>query len=171
MPKATPTHDEKADASCARKLDATDVQLLKLLQRNGRATNQWLAGQVHLSPTPCLERVRRLEREGIIEGYRAVIKPGQVGFPMLVFAFVVFDRTADGVYERFRAGVAEIEEIVECHMITGDVDYVMKILVPDISAFRTLLEQKILKLPGVKITHSHVAMEQVKADVAVPIKL
>lgn len=154
-----------------RKLDAIDVQLLKLLQKKGRATNQWLAEQVHLSATPCLERVRRLERDGYIQGYRAVVQADQVGFPMLIFAFIHFDRSTDGAYNKFRSGIAKIDEIVECHMITGDVDFIMKIRVPHIAAFRQLLEDKILKLPGVRITHSYVAMDEVKEGHSVPISI
>src|SRR5690554_4551895 len=118
-----------------RELDAIDRKILALLQENGRATNQWLSKQVDLSPTPCLERVRRLESEGFIQGYRAVVQPDMVGYPMLIFALISFDRAIDGVYEKFREGISQINEIVECHMITGDVDFVMKIRVEDISAF------------------------------------
>lgn len=152
-----------------RELDAIDRKILALLQENGRATNQWLSKQVDLSPTPCLERVRRLESEGFIHGYRAVVQPDMVGYPMLIFALISFDRAIDGVYEKFREGISQIKEIVECHMITGDVDFVMKIRVEDIGAFRHLLEDKILKLPGVRITHSYVVMHEAKAGGIVPI--
>jgi len=155
--------------SSRRDLDAIDRRILRLLQGNARATNQWLAAQVELSPTPCLERVRRLEREGYIREYQAILDPARVGYPMLIFAFVLFDRAVDGVYEKFRAAIAEIGEIVECHMITGDVDFLMKIRVADIGAFRVLLEERILKLPGVRITHSYVTMEEVKTGVSTPV--
>jgi Lrp/AsnC family leucine-responsive transcriptional regulator len=171
MVKPNALRDKATGDVRARQLDATDVQILKLLQANGRATNQWLAKQVHLSPTPCLERVRRLEREGFIQGYRAIVQADQVGYPMLIFAFVLFDRAGDNAYGRFRAGIAAIDEIVECHMITGEVDFVMKIRVPDIGAFRVLLEERILKLPGVRITHSYVAMDETKAGMSVPVSL
>ncbi|PNQ88486.1 hypothetical protein CCU68_32015 [Pseudomonas gingeri NCPPB 3146 = LMG 5327] len=154
-----------------RKLDAIDVQILKLLQKDGRVTNQALAKQVHLSPTPCLERVRRLEREGFIQGYQAIVQADQVGYPMLIYAFVHFDRSVDDAYGKFRKGIAMIDEIVECHMITGDVDFIMKIRIADIAAFRQLLEEKILKLPGVRITHSYVSMGEVKKGASVPISL
>lgn len=154
-----------------RKLDAIDVQILKLLQKDGRVTNQALAKQVHLSPTPCLERVRRLEREGFIQGYQAIVQADQVGYPMLIYAFVHFDRSVDDAYGKFRKGIAMIDEIVECHMITGDVDFIMKIRTADIAAFRQLLEEKILKLPGVRITHSYVSMGEVKKGASVPISL
>lgn len=160
---------QNASERNTRELDAIDRRILELLQENGRATNQWLSKQVDLSPTPCLERVRRLENEGFISGYRAVVQPHMVGYPMLIFAFISFDRAIDGVYEQFREGIALIKEIVECHMITGDVDFVMKIRVEDINAFRHLLEEKILKLPGVRITHSYVVMHEAKVGSVVPI--
>lgn len=152
-----------------RGLDDIDRQLLRLLQRNGRATNQSLAEKVALTPTPCLERVRRLEREGYIRQYQAVVAPDKVGYPMLIFASVLFDRADDDVYVRFREGVSKIDEIVECHMITGNTDFLIKIRVPNIEAFRTLLEERLLKLPGVRITHSSVVMEDMKQGVSSPI--
>lgn len=163
LKRATPSEPGR------RELDDIDRRILRLLQTHGRATNQWLASEVDLSPTPCLERVRRLERDGYIQSYQAVLSPELVGYPMLIFAFVLFDRAVDGVYERFRAAIADIEEIVECHMITGDVDFVMKIRVAHIAAFRQLLEERILKLPGVRITHSYVAMDEVKVGVSTPV--
>lgn len=171
MPKRFGVTEKMAGDATVRQLDATDVQILKLLQKHGRATNQWLAKQIHLSPTPCLDRVRRLEREGFIQGYQAIVRADQVGFPMLIFAFVLFDRAVDGAYEKFRTGIAAIDEIVECHMITGDADFIMKIRVPDIARFRVLLEERILKLPGVRITHSYVAMGETKAGISIPVSI
>lgn len=152
-----------------RDLDQIDKKILTLLQKNGRATNQWLARQIDLSPTPCLERVRRLEKDGFIEGYRATVVPEAVGCPMLIYALISFDYAVDGVYEKFRKEIAQIKEIVECHMVTGNVDFIMKIRTADINGFRALLEDKILKLPGVRITHSYVAMHEAKAESMVPI--
>jgi len=152
-----------------REIDAIDRKILSLLQENGRSTNQWLAKQVDLSPTPCLERVRKLEKDGVIQGYRAVVSPDAVGYPMQLFALISFDRAIDGVYEQFRVAIAQIPEIVECHMITGNVDFIMKIRTADINHFRDLLEEKILKLPGVRITHSYVVMHEAKAGGTVPI--
>ncbi|MDM9561510.1 Lrp/AsnC ligand binding domain-containing protein [Bordetella petrii] len=169
MAARPPSAEKSAAPETRRELDAIDRRILRLLQTHARATNQWLAAQVELSPTPCLERVRRLEREGYIREYQAILDPARVGYPMLIFAFVLFDRAVDGVYEQFRAAIAEIGEIVECHMITGDVDFIMKIRVADIGAFRVLLEDKILKLPGVRITHSYVAMDEVKTGVSTPV--
>ncbi|MBV6272814.1 Lrp/AsnC ligand binding domain-containing protein [Alcaligenaceae bacterium CGII-47] len=167
--RTTPQAKNGSNDRHKRDLDAIDKKILTLLQQDGRATNQWLAKQIDLSPTPCLERVRRLEHEGFIQGYRAVVAPDAVGYPMLIFALISFDRAIDGVYEKFRAGISQIKEIVECYMITGDVDFVMKIRTADISAFRELLEEKILKLPGVRITHSYVVMHEAKVGGTVPI--
>lgn len=154
----------------AKDMDSIDKKILRLLQQNGRATNQWLAKQVDLSPTPCLERVRRLERDGVIAGYKAIIPPQKVGYSLLLYAFVSFDHASSSVYEEFSKGIAAISEIVECHMITGNYDFIMKILARDIAHFRKILEEKILPLPSVRITHSYVSMHDAKPRSIVPIE-
>ncbi|MGD8429424.1 MAG: winged helix-turn-helix transcriptional regulator [Ectothiorhodospiraceae bacterium] len=153
-----------------RGLDRTDRRILQVLQQNGRISNVELAKQVHLTPTPCLERVRRLEREGYIRGYRAEIDPGKLGLTLTVFIQVRLDQTGLDIFDRFSEAVVAVPEISECHMVPGAFDFLLKIRVPDIAGYRRFMAEHLPKLPGVVQTYSHVVMEEVKADHGVPIE-
>ncbi len=152
-----------------RTLDRTDLAILRLLQREGRIANVELAARVNLSPPPCLERVRRLEREGYIVGYRAELDPGKLGAGLLVFVQVTLDRTTPDVFERFKGVVHEIAEVLECHMVAGGFDYLIKLRVADMDAYRKLLGDKLTALPGVLQTHTYVVMEEVKNTRELPV--
>ncbi len=145
-------------------LDRTDRRILSVLQRIGRITNAGLARRVQLSATPCLERVRRLEREGYIQGYRAKLDPERLGAGLLVFVQVTLDRTTPDVFARFREEVVALPEVQDCHMVAGGFDYLLKIRVRDMAAFRRVLGDGLTALPGVLQAHSYVAMETVKED-------
>jgi Lrp/AsnC family leucine-responsive transcriptional regulator len=141
-------------------LDRIDRNILNELQKDGRISNVELSKRVGLSPTPCLERVRRLERQGYIEGYAAILNPHYLDASLLVF--VEINRGAPDVFEQFNKAVQVLEEIQECHLVSGDFDYLLKTRVSDMSAYRRLLGETLLRLPGVNDTRTYVVMEEVK---------
>jgi Lrp/AsnC family transcriptional regulator, leucine-responsive regulatory protein len=145
-----------------RGLDRIDRQILRILQRDGRISNVDLAKAVYLSPTPCLERVRRLEREGYIEGYSARLNPRKLGAGMILLVELTLDRTTPDMFARFHETIAAIPEVMECFMVAGGFDYMLKIRVADMIAYRALLGDKLTALPGVLQTHTYVVMEEVK---------
>ena len=147
-----------------RPLDRIDRKILATLQDNGRISNVELARAVSLSPTPCLERVRRLESAGYIEGYSARLSADKLGMGLTVFVQLTLDRTKPDVFDRFREAVAEIPEITECHMVAGGFDYLIKIRTSDMNAYRNMLGERLAALKSVLTTHSYVVMEEVKND-------
>lgn len=168
----TPTrHPPRADppALAIEGLDRIDLRILRVLQNDGRITNLQLAQQVHLSPTAVLERVRRLTRDGFILGYTARLDPARLGAGLLVFIEVMLDRTAPDVMESFRAAVQARPEILECHLVAGGFDYLIKTRVADMSAYREMLASVIWALPGVRETRTYAVMEEVKNTAALPI--
>jgi len=149
-------------------LDRTDRKLLRLLQDDGRLSVAELARQVHLSATPCLERIRRLEREGYIRGYAADLDPALLGAGLIAFVEVQLDRTTPDVFNRFREGVIGLDPVQECHMVAGGFDYLLKVRTADMAAYRRFLED-LAALPGVQQTHTYVVMEEVKSSRAIAI--
>jgi len=149
-----------------RMLDRIDRLILKRLQANGRESVSELAREVHLTTSPCLERVRRLEADGYIEGYAALLNPNALGAGLLAFVEVRVDRTTPEVFQTFRAGVEALEEVVECHMVAGGFDYLIKIRVADMEAYRKFLGERLAILPGIAQTHTYVAMEEVKSTLS-----
>lgn len=152
------------------KLDGIDRKILRTLQTHGRITNVELAERVNLSPTPCFERVRRLEEAGYIKGYFARLAPQKLGLGLLAFIEVSLDRTNTDAFERFRRSVDAVSEIQECHMVAGGFDYLLKVRVADMDAYRRFLGERISALPGVDRTHTYVVMEEVKDTHVVAIK-
>ena len=152
-----------------RRLDRIDLRILAELQADGRLSNAALARRVHLSPTPCLERVRRLERDGFIRCYRAELDPGPVDLGLLVFVTVSIDRTSDEAFARFAAAIRKLDEVLECQMVAGGFDYLLKIRVRDMAKFRELLGRTLSEVPGIRETRSYVVMEEVKHAGALPL--
>lgn len=152
-----------------RTLDQIDRAILRELQANGRLTNVELARRVNLSPTPCLERTRRLEREGYIRGYVALLDRQKLGHGLTVFIEVELDRTTPEVFERFKDAVSARPEVQECHLIAGGFDYLVKAILADMDSYRDFLGNVIVSLPGVKATHTYVVMEDVKTTTTVPL--
>ena len=150
-------------------MDKIDRTILTLLQENGRLTNVELARRINLSPTPCLERVRRLERDGFIQGYGARLNAAKLDLGLAVFVQVTLDRTTTDVFDTFQAAVADIDAIVECHMVAGGFDYLLKVRVADMEAFRGFLGEVINNLPGISSTTTYVVMEAVKEGERLPV--
>jgi Lrp/AsnC family leucine-responsive transcriptional regulator len=144
-------------------LDAIDRRILRELQADGRITNLKLAEAVHLSPTAVIERVKRLTRDGVIEGYEARLNPARLGAGLMVFIEVLLDRTVPDVMDTFRAAVQARDEILECHLVAGGFDYLLKTRVADMAAYRQLLGNSIWSLPGVRETRTYAVMEEVKS--------
>jgi Lrp/AsnC family leucine-responsive transcriptional regulator len=151
-----------------RALDRIDLIILDTLQKDGRIANNDLAKKINLSASPCLERVRRLEKEGYIERYRAVLNSIKLNYSMSAFIQVTLDRTTSDVFEKFKVEVVKIKEVVECHMIAGGFDYLLKLRFSNMDAYREVLGM-IVELPAVSQTHTYVVTENVKADRGVPI--
>ena len=154
------------DVNKLRPLDRTDRQILTILQADGRIANVTLAKMVNLTPTPCLERVRRLEREGYITGYTALLDPKKVGAGLLVFVEISLLRNSPDAFSDFRREASKLTGILECHLVSGNFDYLIKARVKDMDEYRKLLGEKILALPGVSDSRSYVVMEEVKESTA-----
>ena len=143
-------------------LDKIDARILRALQADGRISNLKLAEAVHLSPTAVLERVKRLTRDGVILGYEARLNPAKLGAGLMVFIEVLLDRTVHDVMDSFKAAVQARPEILECHLVAGGFDYLLKTRVADMPAYRELLGSSIWALPGVRETRTYAVMEEVK---------
>ena len=152
-----------------RKLDRIDRLILKYLQRDGRISNVALAKKVNLSTTPCLERVRRLERHGYIKGYTALLDADMVEAGLLVFVEIDLLRTSPDAFRDFRREATQLPELLECHLVSGNFDYLLKARVKDMQEYRSLLGEKILALPGVSDSRSYVVMEEVKESTVLPV--
>ena len=150
-------------------IDKIDRRILALLQADGRISNLKLAEAVHLSPTAVLERVRRLTRDGYILGYEARLDPARLGAGLMVFVEVLLDRTVQDVMDTFRAAVQVRPEILECHLVAGGFDYLLKTRVADMAAYRAFIGTVIWALPGVRETRTYVVMEEVKNTAAIAV--
>jgi Lrp/AsnC family transcriptional regulator, leucine-responsive regulatory protein len=150
-------------------LDRIDRKILKALQADGRIATVDLAEKVGLSPTSTSERVKRLQREGFIAGYGARLDPHRLGLGLLVFVEVSLDKTTPDVFEKFAAAVKRAPEVLECHMVAGGFDYLVKTRVADMAAYRGFLGEILLALPGVKETRTYAVMEEVKSDGMLPV--
>lgn len=152
-----------------RGLDKIDQRILRVLQADGRISNLKLAEAVHLSPTAVLERVKRLTREGYILGYEARLNPAKLGAGLLVFVEILLDRTVQDVMDSFRAAVQVRPEILECHLVAGGFDYLLKTRVADMNAYREFIGSVIWTLPGVRETRTYAVMEEVKHSAQIPV--
>ena len=143
-------------------IDKIDRKILRQLQADGRISNLKLAEAVHLSPTAVLERVRRLTRDGFVLGYEARLNPKLLGAGLMVFVEVLLDRTVHDVMDTFKAAVQVRPEILECHLVAGGFDYLLKTRVADMAAYREFIGSVIWTLPGVRETRTYAVMEEVK---------
>ena len=150
-------------------LDRIDLRILDLLQRDGRLSNLKLAESVGLSPTAVLARTQRLQREGYIVGFEARLDPLKLGRGMMVFVEVLLDRTTPNVFDQFKAAVQVRDEIMECHMVAGGFDYLLKTRMADMAAYRAFAGQVLWQLPGVRETRTYAVMEEVKNLTRLPL--
>src|SRR5262245_29052802 len=153
----------------SRTLDALDRRILAALQGDGKLSNIKLAERIGLSPSPCLRRVTRLEHDGYIESYRAVLSRDRVGLGLTVFVEIRISGHADERAEAFEQAIVAMPEVVACHMVSGKADYLVEVVVPDLAAYRRFLIDKLLDLPLIRGVRSNVALEVLKTVSALPL--
>lgn len=151
-------------------LDRYDHQILKVLQEDGRISNQDLADRIGLSPSPCLRRVRQLEETGIIAGYRALVNAKALGLSLLALIHISMDQHTPERFEHFESAILDIPEVLECLLITGqDADYQIKVAVKDMDAYQELLLNRVTRIPGVTGVHSSFVLRRVVDRTALPV--
>ena len=146
----------------ASSLDETDRNILRVLCRDGRISNQKLAEKVNLSPTPCWNRVRALENAGIITGYMATLDQGALGLPDTVIIEVTLERHDDEIFQRFGDALALLPEVMEAYLLTGEYDYLIKVAVSGTEGYERFLRQKLYKIPGIRHSRSTFALRCLK---------
>ncbi len=151
-------------------LDRTDLRMLRELQRNGRVPVVELAEKVSLSPTACQRRLRRLEDSGVIERYAAVLSPAALGQNIQAFIRVSIERQSKDVTEAFEAAIKRQPEVRACYVMTGDLDFLLHVMVPDLQAFAEFSMKVLIGLPGVKDVRSSLVLEAVKQDEGIPLR-
>jgi len=157
--------------SCAMicPMDATDRKMLAVLQEEGRISNAALAERLHLSPSPCLRRLRALEQDGVIAGYRAVLDRQKVGIPMTVFVELKVDGHSDRSAAAISEALAAAPEIISAHIVSGSADFLLEVAVADLAAYERLMFETLLKLPNVADVRSNFALRTVKAPGPLPL--
>ena len=151
-------------------LDKIDWRILSILQVDGRIAAVDLAEKIGLSSTTTGERLRRLQKEGYITGFGARLDPQRLGFGLLVFVEVLLDKTTPDVFDKFARAVRNAPEVLECHMVAGGFDYLVKARLADMAAYRRFLGEVLLPLPGVRETRTYAVMEEVKNDGPLPLR-
>ena len=153
------------------KLGRIDLNILRILQKDGRISYTDLAKQVGLSVTPCIERVKRLERENYILNYGARVSAQKLNQILVVFVQIRLNHTSQKNFEEFRRSVMDLENVQSCFLVSGNYDYLLKARVADMASYRELLGHRILKLPAVQESTSYVVMEELKDTMDLPISL
>ena len=151
------------------KLDTTDRRILELLQANSNITNAQLSVEIGLSPAPTLERVKKLENAGIIKSYHAVVDPASIGMGVMTFVTVSLKGHNKENIEKFSKAIAGIEEVVECHHVTGQADFILKIIAPDIPAYQNLMLEKVSNIEVVDNMQSTIILSTFKDSKVIPI--
>lgn len=149
--------------------DSIDRKLLALLQADGRMTTQDLAERVGLSPSPCYRRIKLLEKRGVIARYIAVVDQKAAGFPVSVFISIKLERQKEQDLERFATAISGWSEVLECYLMTGRRDYLLRVVVADLASYEQFLKQKLTRLEGVSSIESSFALDQIKYTNALPI--
>ena len=151
-------------------LDPVDLKILRHLQDDGRMSINDLAGKVGLSPSPCLRRVRILEKAGVITRYVAVLDQRAVGLPVSVFISVKLEKQKEDLLDKFARTIARWPEVLECYLMTGPRDYWLRVVVPDLAAYERFLNTKLTRLEGIASIESSFALEQVKYTNVLPVE-
>ncbi|NKE46739.1 Lrp/AsnC family transcriptional regulator [Roseomonas frigidaquae] len=147
-------------------MDAIDRRILRALARKGRLTNAELAEEVGLSASPCWTRVRRMEQAGVIKGYAAILDQAALGLPDTVFIEVMMERHDEDSLRRFEEAVQAIPEVLECHLVTGEYDYMIKAAVGGTLGYERLLRDRLYRLPGIRHTRSSFALRRLKQELS-----
>jgi len=149
--------------------DEIDLKILAALQKDARISNQLLAERVGLSPSPCLRRVRQLEEDGVIRRYVTLLDPRALGRGLHAFVEVRLDRQTRASVDRFEAEIVKFPEVLECHFMAGDADYLLRVVVKDLDEFRAFHMNKLVKVPGVANVKSSISMKQIKYTTEFPV--
>ena len=152
-----------------RELDRIDLKILDVLQRDGRISITDLAEKVSLSATPCSERVKRMEREGVITGYYARVNPAALGKNLLVFLEIKLSAKSGDVFDKVKEELLYVPEVMECHLVSGDFDYLVKARLPEMNKYRQLLGEILKRLPASAESRSYVVMEEIKETLYLPV--
>jgi DNA-binding Lrp family transcriptional regulator len=152
------------------RLDRIDALILAALQRDGRLTNRELAEHAHLSESACLRRVRALEQAGVIDRYTALVNPARVGLPGSVFVSITLSRQEQADLAAFEEAVKQVPEVMECYLMTGQQDYLLRVVVSDASDFERLHSQHLTRLPGVARVQSSFALRAVRKGTELPLR-
>jgi len=158
-----------AEYSTTMDLDAIDRRILAALQKEGRITNPELADRVNLSPSACHRRVQRLESEGYISGFVALLNARRLGRPTTVFVEITLSGQADELLEAFERAVTTVPDILECHLMAGSADYLLKVIAEDTEDFARIHRRHLARLPGVAQMHSSFALRTVRQTTAIPV--
>ncbi len=150
-------------------LDAIDRRILENLQNDARMANVTLAEKVGLSPSPCLRRVGRLEETGVIKGYATLVDAEAVGLPVSIFVNVTLEKQVEGALETFEKDIRAQPEVMECYLMTGDFDYLLRVVTSDLQAYERFLMEHLTRVPGVASIKSSIALKQVAYRTALPI--
>jgi Lrp/AsnC family leucine-responsive transcriptional regulator len=150
-------------------IDGVDRRLLEVLQVEGRLSNVALAERVHLSPSPCLRRVKALEDDGVIAGYRAMLDREAIGLGLTAFVEIKVEGHSEKLASDLEKAVAKMPEVVSCHIVSGAADFLLEVVVPDLRAYERLLLGSLLKLPGVNDVRTNFAIRTVKAPSPLPL--
>jgi DNA-binding Lrp family transcriptional regulator len=143
-------------------MDSKDYEIVRALQENARLTIQELSERVALSPSPCLRRLRRLERDGVLLGYTAVVDQEQYGLPVTVFLEVRLEQQNDATIRAFEAGVQQLDEVMSCYLMSGSSDYLMQVVTRSLKSYERFIRDKLTRIPGIGSLESHFAFGQVK---------
>lgn len=152
-------------------IDAIDQKILAALQENARLPNVELAEKAGLSPSPCLRRVRELEEQGVIRRYVTLLDPGAIGLPVSVFVSVSLERQVEEALEQFEKAILKRPEVMECYLMTGDADYLLRIVTADLAAYERFLKDHLTRIRGVASIKSSFALKQVKYSTALPLRV
>ncbi|MEM7189249.1 MAG: Lrp/AsnC family transcriptional regulator [Pseudomonadota bacterium] len=149
-------------------MDAIDRRIIRELQRDGRISNQDLADRVGLSPSPCLRRVRNLEKSGILKGYAALVDQEKYGLPVDVFVSISLESQRDDALKAFEAAVLRLDEIMECYLMTGSRDYLLRVVCDGLKSYERFTREQLARLPGIRSIESSFALGRVKTRVSLP---
>ena len=160
----------RTEKKSVRSLDKLDRRILALLQKDGRLSMKELGEQVGLSITPCIERVKRMERDGVISGYYARLNPQALGASLLMFVQITLSNKSGEMFDQFRREVLRIPQVLECHLVSGDFDYIIKARIHEMNEYRKLLGDILLRLPGALQSKSYVVMEEIKETLTLDVE-
>ena len=149
-------------------MDAIDRNIIQTLQQNGRLSNQELADKIGLSPSPCLRRVRNLEKSGVLTGYAALVDQDKYGLPLTVFVHIRLERHSDDCIKEFEAGIERLNQVMECYLMTGQSDYLLHVLARDLKDYEIFVRDKISTIPGIAGIDSSFVFGQVKKKTTFP---